>query len=299
MEINWKHISLEDRELIESFYEKEQSMSCEFTFANNLLWSPYYSIRYAVIRDCLVFISHESVFSVSFPLGRGDLRGVVDDLLCYFEEKGRKFKMHLVTEEQFERLKRLYPDQFRIDYDRDSADYIYEAEKLRTLAGKKLHAKRNHINKFKVEHPDWSFEMITDENTPECIAMANRWAKENEVETDVEKSAEFSITVRALEGRKHLHLQGGLVRADGNVVAFSLGEPCNQETYVVHIEKAFAGIQGAYPMINQQFVEHVAAGYRYVNREEDTGSEGLRKAKLSYVPDILLEKGLVTLKAQD
>lgn len=296
MEINWKHISVDDRELIESYYEKEQSMSCEFSFANNLLWSPYYSIRYAVIRDCLVFISHESIFSVSFPIGRGDVRGAVEELMQYFEEKGKNFKMHLVTEEQFARLNELFSGKFEIAYDRDSADYIYDADKLRTLAGKKLHAKRNHINKFRQEHPEWSFERIDRENAAECIAMAKEWAEQNKADQDTEKSAEIAVTLRALEEWEELRLQGGLIRAEGRVVAFSLGEPCNHDTYVVHIEKAYAEIQGAYPMINQQFAIQVAEGFRYINREEDTGAEGLRKAKLSYYPDLLLQKGLVTIK---
>ena len=97
---------------------------------------------------------------------------------------------------------------------------------------------------------------------------------------------------------EELKLQGGLLRLEpgGEVIAFSIGEPLNPDTFVVHIEKAFAEIQGAYPMINQQFAEHVAAEFQYVNREEDTGVEGLRKAKLSYRPAFLVEKGIVTLK---
>lgn len=298
MEINWKPVTVEDRDIIEKFYEKEQSMSCEFTFANNELWMPYYSIRYALIRDCLVFISHESICSVSFPLGRGDVRGVVEDLIAYFKQIGRKFQMHLVTREQYARLEQYFPGVFEISYNRDAADYIYDAEKLRTLAGKKLHGKRNHINKFKQLYPDWSFEMITDDNTEECIAMAKAWGEQNLEEGNEEKDAEYEITIRALREREHLHLSGGLIRAGGQVVAFSLGEPCNHDTYVVHIEKAYADVPGAYPMINQQFATQIAAGYRYINREDDIGSEGLRKAKLSYFPEILLEKGLVTKKEE-
>lgn len=184
--------------------------------------------------------------------------------------------------------------RFQIAYDRDAADYVYEAEKLMTLAGKKLHGKRNHINKFKQEHPDWSFERIEGHNAEECIEMAREWGRQNAIDEDWEKSAEFDITLRALRQNEQLKLDGGLIRADGRVVAFSLGEPCNRETYVVHIEKAFADVQGAYPIMNQQFVEHIAVGYRYINREEDAGVEGLRKAKLSYYPDLMVEKGTVT-----
>ena len=104
------------------------------------------------------------------------------------------------------------------------------------------------------------------------------------------------MTLKALKLREELELKGGLLRADGRVVAFTLGEPGSGDTFIVHIEKAFADVQGAYPMINQQFVEHEAAGYPYVNREEDTGAEGLRKAKLSYRPVMLLEKGIIRLK---
>lgn len=296
MNVEWKPVRMEDRELIENFYEKEQPMSCEFSFANNILWSPYYHTTYSIIRDCLVFRSGGEGFSVSFPIGRGDVKGVVEDFLEHGKEQDIAFAMHLVTQEQFERLEELFPGKFQIEFNRDYADYIYESEKLCTLAGKKLHGKRNHINKFKQNYPEWTFEELTDANVNECVAMAHEWAKRNGVEEDEGKNAEFAVTLRALKEHDSLRLCGGLIRADGEVVAFSLGEPCSRDTFVVHIEKAYADVQGAYPMMNQQFVEHIAREYRYINREEDTGSEGLRKAKLSYYPDILLEKGLVTLK---
>lgn len=296
MDIDWKEITIEDRALIEHYYEREQSMSCEFSFANNLLWAPYYNIRYAVLHDCLVFChrKNEEVFSVSYPLGRGETKSAMEALFVYFDGAGQPFRMHLVTPQQYAHLMEWYPTRFQIAYDRDNADYVYEAEKLRTLAGKKLHGKRNHINKFKQEHPDWSFERIDDRNVEECVEMTREWGRLNAAREDWEKSAEFDITFRALRQREQLQLDGGLIRADGRVVAFSLGEPCNRETYVVHIEKALADVQGAYPIMNQQFVEHIAAGFRYINREEDTGAEGLRKAKLSYYPDLMVEKGTVT-----
>lgn len=294
MEINWKKITIEDRALIEHYYEREQSMSCEFSFANNLLWAPYYEIRFALVHDCLVFLSSANAFSVSYPLGRGDVKGAVEELTAQFAGRGFPFRMHLVTQQQYAHLMELFPMRFQIAYDRDAADYVYDAEKLRTLAGKKLHAKRNHIHKFQQEHPDWSFERIDGNNVEECMEMAREWGRQNAVYEDWEKSAEYDITFRALRQREELKLEGGLIRADGRVVAFSLGEPCNRETYVVHIEKAFADVQGAYTIMNQQFAQQIAAGYRYINREEDTGAEGLRKAKLSYYPDLMVEKGLVT-----
>lgn len=175
---------------------------------------------------------------------------------------------------------------------------MYESEKLATLSGKKLHAKRNHINKFKATFDDWCYEPITKENVEECFQMALKWRNESGCEEDVEKNAEMCVTLNSLRLFEELELKGGLLRVNGEIVAFTMGEPISEDTFVVHIEKAFADVQGAYPMINQQFVEHECMNYKYVNREEDTGAEGLRKAKLSYRPVFLVEKGVVTKKSE-
>ena len=296
MEIKWKEQGAEDEGIINRYYGAEPIRNCEFTFANNLLWSPFYEISYAIVEGMLVFLSREEEWSVSCPLGQGSLKQSVDVLTEYFKELGKPFKMHLVSPAQFEELEELYPGRFQIEYDRDSADYVYESERLISLAGKKLHGKRNHINRFKENFPDWSYEKITDENVAECMAMAEEWKVQNGCLEKGQKHNEFCVTMNALKQLKELELQGGLIRAGGRVVAFSIGEPCGTDMFVVHIEKAFADVQGAYPMINQQFVLHEAADYKYINREEDAGEEGLRKAKLSYDPVFLMEKGLVTEK---
>lgn len=298
MEIVWKELGIEDEKIIGKYYDMEPVRNCEFTFANNFLWAPFYEIRYAVVEDMLVFLSDEAELSVSCPLGKGDLKRTIDTITEFFKEKGKPFKMHLVSPRQFEELDRLYPGRFQVEYDRDAADYVYETERLISLAGKKLHGKRNHINRFKENYPDWSYEKISDENTEECVAMAEIWRQQNGCGERGEKHNEFCVTLNALKWREKLGLCGGLIRAGGRVVAFSLGEPCGENMFVVHIEKAFAEVQGAYPIINQQFAEHEALGYQYINREEDTGEEGLRKAKLSYDPVFLMEKGLVTEKHQ-
>lgn len=142
----------------------------------------------------------------------------------------------------------------------------------------------------------WSYESMTGENLEDCFQMALKWRKENECEDDDEKRGEMCVALNSLRLFKELHLTGGVLRIDGEVVAFTIGEPICEDTYVVHIEKAYADVQGAYTMINQQFVEHECMNYKYVNREDDTGAEGLRKAKLSYRPAFMVEKGDVTEK---
>lgn len=293
MELTWKDITFEEKETFERFYQYKTSRGCELSFSNNYLWVAHYGTKWNVIEDCLVFYNpHRD--SVSMPIGER-IYDALEVLLKYYEEKGKPFLMHLVTAEQFEMLEKQYPGKFAIEYQRDVADYIYEAESLGTLAGKKLHAKRNHINRFIENYPEWCYEEITDGNLEECLDMAQKWREQNKCDEDKEKSAEFCVTLRALKERERIGLTGGAIRTRDGIVAFSLGTPLTDDTFVVHIEKAFAGVQGAYPMINREFVLHAADGYRYINREEDMGEEGLRKAKMSYNPAILLEKGVVRL----
>ena len=227
------------------------------------------------------------------------MKNALEEMMEYSKAKGRPFLMYNVTPEYFAQLEEWYPGRFQIKYDRDSADYVYESEKLATLSGKKLHGKRNHINKFKSLFEDrWSYESMTKDNLEECFQMALKWRAENDCEDDDEKRGEMCVALNSLRLFEELHLTGGVLRIDGKVVAFTIGEPICEDTYVVHIEKAYADVQGAYTMINQQFVEHECMNYKYVNREDDTGAEGLRKAKLSYRPAFMVEKGDVTEKAQ-
>ena len=299
MEISFKKIGLEDREQIDQYLKKKTYRSCELVFPNIYLWSRKYPTDFAVVEDALVFrgYSDEGEPSVTFPAGEPEqAHKAMDAMVEWFRAQGKELRMHLVQEQEFALLEEWYPGRFQIAYSRDIADYVYETEKLTTLAGKKLHGKRNHINKFKEGNPDWVSEPLGEANVEECFQMALKWREETGCEEDEEKRAEICVTLNALRLFRELNLKGGLLRTapGGEVIAFTIGEPLNADTFVVHIEKAFAEIQGAYPMINQQFVTHEAQDFQYVNREEDTGAEGLRKAKLSYHPAFLVEKGVVT-----
>lgn len=295
--IEFRKPVLEDKTLIENYIHQQNSRSCECTFANIYLWHRFYKVEYAIVEDTLVFKTVGDNPSFVFPMGQKEhVKAAIDALMAYCDGIGKEYRMHIVTPEQFALLEEWYPDTFQIEYMRDSADYVYEAEKLRNLSGRKYHGKKNHVNKFKKVYPEWSYESISDENVEECFQMALKWRNENGCEDDEEKIAEICVTLNALRLFKELELRGGLLRADGEIVAFSIGEPVTPDTFVVHIEKAFADVPGAYPMINQQFVIHETEGFTYINREEDLGEEGLRQAKNSYHPVFLVEKGIVTRK---
>ena len=294
MDITFAKIILEDKELFAPYLKALNSRSSETTFTNLYLWSRRYPTGYALIEGRLVLKSLTED-SFAFPMGTGDLKKVLDVMTEYVKERGHALCFHCVTAEQFQELDAACPGRFHIEYDRDNADYVYDVEKMATLSGRKLHSKKNHMNRFKKTYPDWSYEPMTAENIEECFQMALIWRTENGCNHDDEKNAEMCVALNALRLCEELELTGGLLRVNGEVAAFTLGTPANEDTFVVHVEKARADIDAAYTMINQQFVSNELAGkFKYVNREDDVGSEGLRKAKLSYYPEFLVEKGFVT-----
>lgn len=290
---------LGDAELISGYFHKYPTRSCDRTFANVYLWAKFYQVVFTQYKNTLVFRDNSAGYGYAFPVGTDeDVKAVIPDLIQEAENAGETFCMYGVTREHFEQLEQWFPGKFQCEYNRDEADYVYETEKLATLSGKKLHSKRNHINKFKqIFEGRWDYEPLTEESVEECFQMAMKWRIENECEEDEEKNQEMCVTMNSLRLLKELHLVGGILKIDGEIVAFTIGEAINEDTFVVHIEKAFAEVEGAYTMINQQFVEHELLGkYQYVNREDDVGMEGLRKAKMSYHPVFMIEKGYVTIK---
>lgn len=301
-EINFRKPVLEDQELISGYFHKYPSRSCDRTFANVFLWEKHYHVEFAEYKNVLLFRDNSAGYGYAFPAGEDEaVKAVIPELIRWAKEDDQPFCLYGITRENYEKLESWFPGMFAVDYHRDEADYVYETEKLATLSGKKLHSKRNHINRFKQEHEgNWSYETLSRDNLEECFQMALKWRNLNGCEEDEEKNAEMCVTLNSLRLFEELHLVGGLIRVDGEIVAFTLGEAVNADTFVVHIEKAYADVEGAYTVINQQFVEHEILGhYEYVNREDDVGIEGLRKAKLSYKPVFMVEKGNVTLKSEN
>ena len=205
------------------------------------------------------------------------------------EDNATKLKFYPIVEEQRKELLKHFRGKFEIDARRDDYDYIYTSEKLAYLRGKKLHSKRNHIARF-CDKDDWSYEPLNIDNSHECFQMSMEWAKQRAEKWNQKMDDEMKALQEALSLFKELSLVGGVLRKAGKIVAFAIGEPLSSDTFDVRFEKAIPSLQGAYSMINQQFVLHEGMDFRYINREEDTGDAGLRKAKMSYYPDILLKK---------
>lgn len=293
-----KPVELKDREWIEPLLEAGPRESLEYNFTTIFIWRSIYNFRAARVGGHLVLCSDTKKPSFLYPCGSGDVGPVLDAILDWCREAGIPAVFHSVSPRARAELEALYPGQFVFTPMCAAADYIYEAESLRTLKGKKLSSKRNHINRFVEAHPDWKYEPITRENIDEVYRMNLEWCSLVDCQNEPSLREEACAVKQAFRHFFDLQLDGGLIRTAEGIVAFSMGDRLNEDTYLVHIEKAFASVQGAYPMINQQFVLHNCDGYRFVDREDDAGDAGLRKAKLSYRPAQLAEKVLACYQGE-
>lgn len=290
--LNFKAIELEDKPWVDELNARSDYRGCEYAFGTIFIWQFVYGTKIARFEDFVLCRSgKDGEYSYLYPAGSGDVARAIEAIEADAAENGCPFRMHSVNSQAREELERLFPGKYSFTEVRDGFDYIYTSESLATLKGKKLHSKRNHINRFRDNYEGrWAYEDISPANLAECMTMNKRWCSQNDCMLDDDKLGEQCAVAQSFRHFEALGFKGGLLRVDGEVVAFSMGEPLSSDTFVVHIEKAFADIQGAYPMINQQFVLANCMEYTYVNREEDTGAEGLRKAKLSYHPAILETK---------
>lgn len=294
--IDFRNIELDDKEWIDKCMSASDFQGCEYVFSSAFIWRKIYHTQVANVEGmcCIKSGTGENV-RYNYPAGTGDTKKVIELLMEDAKECGHRFVLRGITEDKISELEEWFPELLDFELVRDESDYVYTVEKLTHLAGKKLHGKRNHIHRFQ-DSGNWEYKNVTSENIDECRQMNQQWLEQYVTEEDVSLLEEADAVKEAMDHFEELGLTGGILRRDGKVVAYTLAEPLNSNTYVIHIEKAFYEIQGAYPMINQQFVTNNCQDYEYVNREEDTGDEGLRKAKLSYYPDILLDKYNATLK---
>lgn len=255
-----------------------------------------YNTQFAVQDGFLIlkfWAENELVYMM--PVGNGDLKKMLDAMIADATQEGEGFCMLGVCSGMRADLEAIMPDKIHFEANRDYADYLYLRTDLTTLAGKKFQAKRNHVNKFRRTY-DYTYLPLTSDRIQECLELEAEWCKAKDCDKFEGTGNERRALIYALHNFDALGLTGGILHVDGNIVAFTFGMPINQDTFGVHVEKADTNIDGAYAMINYEFANHIPEQYTYINREEDLGIEGLRKAKLSYQPAIILEKYIACLK---
>jgi hypothetical protein len=295
--LDFKKPEIDDKPWVDKCLAHANSMNCEYTFGNLFIWSTSYSTKICKFNDFMICRwGKGNDLSYSLPIGEGDFTQAIEEIINDAKSLGIKARIYGITEGYLGLLKEAFTGKFTYYFDDGFNDYIYLTEKMSSLSGKKYHSKRNHITNFKKNNPDWSFEEINKDNINECIEYHTKWIDSKDSDdSDLEDySFEFEAVLKAFENYDSLGFQGGIIRANGKIVAYTLGEAQSDKCFVTHFEKADAQIQGAYPIINQEFTKNCLGNYEYVNREEDLGLEGLRKAKQSYNPEIWLKKCVAT-----
>lgn len=263
---------------------------CEYNFANLFLWGRQ---RAAFLGDNLVFFSQFNRRSVYlFPLYHDDPKPVLDAVIEDAAQRGIPCRLTSLLQEDCALLERLYPGKFRIHVDRDSFDYVYAIDDLSQLKGRKFQRKRNHLNRFRQTCPDYTVVPISPENTNAVTFMLEDWyAAKLEGDPLCDLCMEQIAIQKALRCQSQLEMDGLALYHEGKILAMTMGTPLADNSYDIHFEKA--SDDGAYAAINYEFANYLHQKYPHVqwlNREDDLGLEGLRKAKLSYNPDHLIEK---------
>ncbi|MEI7676851.1 MAG: phosphatidylglycerol lysyltransferase domain-containing protein [Bacteroidales bacterium] len=285
----FRKIELNDWGWIANYCRSKDSRQLNYSFEVLFLWRDICDFEVAEHGGFLFIKTYlECKHNFLFPLGGGDLGEALRIMESYAEDNGCTFQLFQVTEGQKRAIEEQFPNMYNFQMSRNEFEYIFETERLTNLQGKKLQAKRNHINSFE-KNNDWTFEEITDNNLFEVMMFSHQWDNSADISIGSSLTMENMALMNAIESYVCLQLQGGILRVAGKIVAFAIGCSLTSDTYLLLFEKADAFVRGSYSMINREFVRRFCQNFRYVNRAEDNGDEGLRKAKLSYYPDILLE----------
>jgi len=290
----FKDLSLEERSAVDAAFLKFPPSISEFTFTNLFIWRHAYQIKISRLHNILYLLAEKEENSFFFPpIGEGDAVECYHMLLQYLKEKGASPRIVRIDESTVTQIDWKAAGMVA-ELDRDQCDYIYLTEDLIKLEGRKYHRKRNHIKKFK-ERYSYQYLSLTSEWVSECLRLEDEWCDLRHCEAIPGLANESLAIKEVLTHFDRLGVKGGAILIGGKVEAFTLGEPLNRETVVIHIEKANPAFEGLYSLINQAFLEEEWSGYVYVNREQDLGEEGLRKAKESYFPHHMINKYTITL----
>lgn len=282
--MDFHYPTLSDKSAVQKIFDSVNTECCEYCFGNVFMWSDVYKNKISLNNEIFVSkISENSVYC--YPIGCGDKKAVIEEIISH----DRNALFYGLTEKDREELCALFPDKFIFSEDRDAFEYIYKTEDLAFLKGKKYHGKKNHASYFE-KNFDWHFEEITPTNIERCRIMNDQWERLNEQKEPTEIEREHEAISKTFNNFFDLGLFGGILFVENEAVAFTFGERLNSNTFCTHVEKAYANFRGAYQMINRELAKALSGKYEFINREEDTGSEGLRSAKLSYHPVKLLTK---------
>lgn len=290
--IDFRPIELNDKTAYNACLYRGTPKGCEFSFGNLFMWGSQ-EITY-VDNHALLYSRYDCHCFYPFPIGSGDKKAVLDAIFADAKEREVCACLTGLNEANKETLEALYPNQFYFHADRSHYDYVYDINDLADLKGRKLHRKRNHLKHFKKNHPDYKVTPITMETMNRVRAFVSEWYNlKLEDNPDGDYHQEQAALEKAFTHFDALDMEGLLLEENEEVLGFTMASQMYPDTLDVHFEKARGDIDGAYTTINCEFANYIRNNHphiKYLNREEDLGIPGLRKAKLSYFPHHLVKK---------
>ena len=288
--MEFRPVRLEDKAAIERFTRPSGICNCDLAFANMYCWEGTYRSAWCVEEGFLLirfYIDGSHHIGYMQPLGEGEVTHLIPSLEADARAAGQPLRISGLTPEGAAAVRRAHPE-FGIWRNRDYEDYVYRADDLRNLTGRRYQPKRNHINRFEAAY-DYRYEELTPALAPECMRLEREWRAGHDSHA-AELTAEQRAMQRAFDHFGKLELRGGALFVGEKLVAFTIGSAINDEAFCIHVEKADTRYDGAFTMINRLFAQHLPPHYTLIDREEDLGLEGLRQSKLSYHPLFLQPK---------
>jgi len=284
-------LELAHQDIITARLQNDQPQGSEYNFTHLFVWRHYFTFKWSIYQDWLILQATDPSGKRFFlqPIGPEPRTVAVREILTWLQVRQSDTIAHIARAEQALIQEIEAQSDVTVQPDRDYYDYVYTRCHLAYLRGRKYHAKRNHINRFLRNHK-YQYVPLAPHNIRACQDVAIRWCERHECTKDEGLIAEWQAIQQALTHFNQLPLNGGMITVDGKIEAFTMGERLNKNTMVVHFEKARADIHGLYQLINQKYCQSMPPTIEYVNREQDMGIAGLRKAKKSYHPDRMIPK---------
>ena len=287
---HFREIRLDDAALFNAYFQKHPPLISEYTFTNLFMWRNYYRFIWTLWDGNLCILAHRPAHEPFFlpPVGDSSIRQCMINCITHLRSKGFTGEVQRVPEETINQHFK-EAREFDLLPDRNNADYVYLSEDLIRLPGNRYHRKKNQINQFKKKYP-FQYQPLTLELVEQCLALETHWCDLKHCDQVPSLSGEEQAIHEALTNMQALNFTGGSICIDGKIEAFSLGERLNENTAVIHIEKANPAFEGLYQALSQMFSEQAWSGFTYINREQDLGEAGLQQAKLSYHPHHFVNK---------
>ncbi|MBY8982335.1 MAG: DUF2156 domain-containing protein, partial [Candidatus Lokiarchaeota archaeon] len=292
--------------IFNKYFKKYPPEISEFTFTNLFAWQEYYQFLFLEWNEHLIIFSKNFLKTWRTPKSNLENRLYFwppigekpENIIISLFEIIKNLEIHRVPESIINKLKekKKYNDlNLEIEEDRDNWDYIYKKENLINLSGNRYRSKRRYLERFLNKY-DYEFHLISEEWLEKCKELQNKWCMINECQKHKDLEEEYKAIDRMIENYAELNYRGGILLVEDIPVGYTLGEILNNNTSVIHIEKAHTHYEGSYQAINKMFIENCCKEVDFINREQDLGIPGLRRAKQSYYPDHMISKSIIFKK---